>query len=109
MGVSSSFVSSSEFLKNIPNDQYACINCECKCIPEITRLDFNKGIITYKCKIDDIENVDIRNQKIYTIILNVIKIIKDFKKIIYHIFLIILYKRDKIYVKIAQNILNHHL
>ena len=72
MGVSSSFVSSSEFLKNIPNDQYACINCECKCIPEITRLDFNKGIITYKCKIDDIENVDIR------------KYFKEESKNIYH-------------------------
>ena len=45
-------------VKNIPNDQYVCTKCNS--IPEIISIDYNRGIIEFKCKTHDIQKVDIR-------------------------------------------------
>ena len=42
-----------EILK-LPNDQYVCTNCNS--IPEIISIDYNKGIIEFKCKTHNVKN-----------------------------------------------------
>ena len=47
MGTSSDVKTKKE-IKMLPADQYVCSNC--KSIPEIINIDYNKGIIEFKCK-----------------------------------------------------------
>ena len=47
-----------EFLKRIPNDQYACI--ECNNVPEIMSIDLNKFEITFNCKEHKIKKIPIK-------------------------------------------------
>ena len=69
-----------EILKNIPNDQYACI--ECNIIPEIKEIDHDKGIIQFICLNHGHKTVALKEyftkeiNHIYIIILNVEIIIK---------------------------------
>ena len=48
-----------EKLKLIPNDQYVCTKCNF--IPEITNLDYNTGVITFKCRTHGKIKEDIRD------------------------------------------------
>ena len=41
---------------SIPNDQYVCTKCDS--IPEIISIDYNKGIIEFKCQTHDIQKVN---------------------------------------------------
>ena len=45
-------------VQSLPNDQYVCTKCNS--IPEIISIDYNKGIIKFKCKTHDIQKVNIR-------------------------------------------------
>ena len=45
-------------IENIPNDQYVCTKCDS--IPEIISIDYNKGIIEFKCKTHDTQEVNMR-------------------------------------------------
>ena len=45
-------------LKEIPNDQYSCL--ECNLTPEILKINFNKGIIEFKCPNHGNKNISIK-------------------------------------------------
>ena len=49
MGTSSDLKSKKVFdYRALPNDQYVCTDCNN--IPEIINVDYDEGIITFKCK-----------------------------------------------------------
>ena len=57
MGASSDSKRYKDIFK-LPNDQYVCTNC--KSTPEILSIDYNKGIIEFKCKTHKIKKVNIK-------------------------------------------------
>ena len=65
MGTSSDVKTKKE-IKMLPADQYVCSNC--KSIPEIKSLDYNKGIIEFKCKNHQNKKMNIKEyfEKEYT-------------------------------------------
>ena len=59
MGVQSSSKHSFDKIKNIPNDQYACT--ECNLIPEILDINYDKYMIKFKCPKDGEKEVEIKS------------------------------------------------